>query len=92
MEVSYHFHVPAALTMNRSPNTDTTRQLISKADLYAVANRIPVRFWNRTNDHLVYTLVTTDYRLSYPGTCYVTEWKTENDLALRSLPGLKAEP
>jgi hypothetical protein len=92
MEVSYHIHVPAALTTKRSPNTNVTRQLSPKADLYAVTNRIPARFWNRNNGHLVYTLVITAYRLSYPGTCYVTEWKTENDLALRSWPGLTAEP
>jgi hypothetical protein len=68
-----------------------TRQLSPKADLYALANRIPVRFWNRTNGHLVCTQVTSDYRLSNPGTCYVTEWKTENEFALRSWPVLQAE-
>ena len=92
MEVSYHIHVPAALTMNRSSNTDVTTQLSSKAVPYAVAYRTLVCFWNRTNGHLVYPLVITDYRLSYPRTCYVTEWKTENDLDLRSWPGLKTGP
>jgi len=32
-EVSSYLHVPAALTPNRSPNTDVTRQLSPKADL-----------------------------------------------------------
>ena len=88
MKVSYHIHVPAVLTTKRFPNTDVIRQLRPKADLYAVANRIPLRFCNRTNGHL--SLCPSHYRLQtelprHLLRNWVEDWK-------RSFSALMARP